>query len=125
MTNSKGVVKFSKRCLFTGVKDTFIPKTVGIEFDLSNITAGLKDFSGDIHAYLKSLHIKGLFFVRQKRIPSIIAQGMVIGLTDKDHGSIPVVKNDKGSWVTFSFLNNQRLLAKEGSEVEITSKVKR
>jgi hypothetical protein len=50
---------------------------------------------------------------------------MVIGLTDKDHGSIPVVKNDKGSWATFSFLNNQRLLAKEGSEVEITSKVKR
>lgn len=125
MTNSKGVVKFSKRCLFNGVKDTFIPKTVGIEFDLSNITAGLKDFTGDEFDYLKSLHIKGLFFVRQKRIPSIIAQGMVIGLTDKDHGSIPVVKNDKGSWATFSFLNNQRLLAKEGSEVEITSKVKR
>ena len=127
MTNSKGVVKFSKRCLFNGVKDTFIPKTVGIEFDLSNITAGLKekDFNGNSHDYLKSLHIKGLFFVRQKRIPSIIAQGMVIGLTDKDHGSIPVVKNDKGSWATFSFLNNQRLLAKEGSEVEITSKVKR
>ena len=125
MTNSKGVVKFSKRCLFNGVKDTFIPKTVGIEFDLSNITAGLKNFSGDQGSYLKSLHIKGLFFVRQKRIPSIIAQGMVIGLTDKDHGSIPVVKNDKGSWATFSFLNNQRLLAKEGSEVEITSKVKR
>ena len=125
MTNSKGVVKFSKRCLFNGVKDTFIPKTVGIEFDLSNITAGLKNFTGGEFAYLKSLHIKGLFFVRQKRIPSIIAQGMVIGLTDKDHGSIPVVKNDKGSWATFSFLNNQRLLAKEGSEVEITSKVKR
>lgn len=125
MTNSKGVVKFSKRCLFNGVKDTFIPKTVGIEFDLSNITAGLKGFSGNSHDYLKSLHIKGLFFVRQKRIPSIIAQGMVIGLTDKDHGSIPVVKNDKGSWATFSFLNKQRLLDKEGTEVEITSQVKR
>jgi hypothetical protein len=35
MTNSKGVIKFSNRSLFNGVKDTFIPKTVGIEFDLS------------------------------------------------------------------------------------------
>jgi hypothetical protein len=74
---------------------------------------------------LKAHHIKGLFFVRQKRIPSIIAQGMVIGLTDKDHGSIPVVKNNKDAWVTFSFLNDKRLLTKEGSEVEITSKVSR
>ncbi len=125
MTNSKGVVKFSNRCLFNGVKDTFIPKTVGIEFDLSQIIKGVKNFNGTWQQYLKANHIKGLFFVRQKRIPSIIAQGMVIGLTDKDHGSIPVVKNDKGSWATFSFLNNQRLLAKEGSEVEITSKVNR
>jgi hypothetical protein len=69
MTNSKGVVKFSKRCLFNGVKDTFIPKTVGIEFDLSNITAGLKDFSGDSHDYLKSLHIIHHFFVFYNQPP--------------------------------------------------------
>ena len=125
MTNSKGVIKFSNRSLFNGVKDTFIPKTVGIEFDLSQITNKSKFKSTTVADELKAHHIKGLFFVRQKRIPSIIAQGMVIGLTDKDHGSIPVVKNNKDAWVTFSFLNDKRLLTKEGSEVEITSKVSR
>jgi hypothetical protein len=30
--------------------------------------------------------IKGFFFVRQKRIPTTIAQGVVVGLTKKGFG---------------------------------------
>jgi hypothetical protein len=44
---------------------------------------------------------------------------MVIGLTDKDHGSLPVIKNKDGVWNTYSFLGSDRLLHPTGSEVEI------
>jgi len=37
LTNSKGVVHFSKRDVITGVEDTFTPNTYGICFDLSEI----------------------------------------------------------------------------------------
>lgn len=121
MTNSKGVIKFSKREVLTGVEDTFVPNTYGIKFDLSCIDCG-ESTSGknlDYKDVLKKYNIKGLFFVRQKRIPSILAQGLVIGLTDKDHGSLPVIKNRDGVWNTYSFLGSDRLLHPTGSEVEI------
>jgi hypothetical protein len=75
MTNSKGVIKFSKRVVLTGVEDTFVPNTYGIKFDLSCIDCG-ESTSGknlDYKDVLKKYNIKGLFFVRQKRIPSILA----------------------------------------------------
>lgn len=65
--------------------------------------------------------IKGYFFVRQKRIPTILAQGVIVGLTDKDHGSIPVLKN-KTTYITESFLSSDeegRLLKSEGRTIDI------
>ena len=124
MTNSKGVIKFSKRQVLEGVEDTFVPNVYGIKFDLSRIDCGETTSNGNIDykEILKKYNIKGLFFVRQKRIPSILAQGIVIGLTDKDHGSLPVIKNKDGVWNTYSFLGSDRLLHPEGSEVEIPGK---
>lgn len=125
MTNSKGVIKFSKRQVLEGVEDTFVPNVYGIKFDLSCIDCGELEASNgniDYTEILKKYNIKGLFFVRQKRIPSILAQGIVIGLTDKDHGSLPVIKNKDGVWNTYSFLGSDRLLHPEGSEVEIPGK---
>jgi hypothetical protein len=75
MTNSKGVVKFKKREVLGGVEDTFVPNVYGIKFDLSKIDCG-EGVSGENIDYkdiLKKYNIKGLFFVRQKRIPSILA----------------------------------------------------
>lgn len=67
--------------------------------------------------------IKGYFFVRQKRIPTILAQGLIVGLTGKDHGSIPVLKN-KTTYITESFLSSDeegRLLKPEGRTIGIKS----
>lgn len=124
MTNSKGVIKFSKRQVLNGIQDVFVPNVYGIQFDLRNIGAG-EGAAGAIlntKETLKKYNIKGLFFVRQKRTPSILAQGMVIGLTSKEHGSLPVVQNKEGIWSTYSFLGSDRLLHPTGSEVEIPSR---
>lgn len=139
--NSYGVIKIhNKDSYFINSSQNRISnKPIGISFDLRyiGITQGFADKSdGKVKIYkdgiykydmsqydtLRKYHIKGLFFVRQKRIPTIIAQGMVIGLTGRYHGSIPVIKEDD-KWVTKSFLSKHRLLHKEGSTVEITSNV--
>jgi hypothetical protein len=75
----------------------------------------------DAAKFLSQYHgIKGFFFVRQKRIPTVLAQGLVIGLTKKEHGSIPVLKNNT-TWATKSFLSKGRLLLATGSNVEVPS----
>ena len=123
MTNSKGVVHFNKRQVIRGVGDTFIPSVYGIKFDLTNIglTEGEAGQFLKPELVLKKYNIKGLFFVRQKRIPSILAQGLVVGLTDKEHGSLPVLKRNKTTWCTYSFLGADRLLHPEGTLVDVPS----
>lgn len=126
MANSKGVIKFSNHSIIDGVEDAYTPKTLSINFDMTRIGLGEGlefEKEGGWIKLLRKYHIKGFFFVRQKRIPSIIAQGMVIGLTGKDHGSIPVIKNASDTWNTYSFLSKERLLHSKGEEVEITSNV--
>ena len=119
MTNSKGVVKFSSHTIIDGIKDSFTPNVLGIEFDLTHIGSNNASWKEELAKH----NIKGLFFVRQKRIPSILAQGLVVGLTGKDHGSIPVLKNKDNAWCTYSFLNGHRLLDVHGHEIEISSKI--
>ena len=130
MTNSKGVIKFSKahkNKIINGVEDTLVPSVLGIQFDLQNLISGVKNKFGEpyssVYDLFKEHHIKGLFFVRQKRIPTTLAQGIVIGLTGKDNGAIPVIKNNDDVWETMSFLSFNRMLSQEGNEVEITSEV--
>jgi hypothetical protein len=44
---------------------------------------------------------------------------MVVGLTGKDYGAIPVLKNINKKYTTKSFLGSDRLLHATGSDVEI------
>lgn len=91
-----------------------------------------KESSGDdnegLHGYsaarMFKLHgIKGYFFVRQKRIPTILAQGLIVGLTDKDRGSIPVITKNT-AYITETFLSSNasgRLLEADGRTITIDS----
>ena len=131
MHNSKGVIKLPKFRNFKQSNNTFIqPTCIRISFDLSHINDKCMDANGQrvtyIHDDLSSVkevfdkyNIKGFFFVRQKRIPTIIAQGMVVGLTGRYYGAIPVLRNKKGEYITKSFLNNGRMLLERGSTVVI------
>lgn len=143
--NSYGVIKIHNKensYFVNSSQNKISNKPIGISFDLRyiGITQGFADntengdgkvkiykeeaYKYDMSQYdiLRKYHIKGLFFVRQKRIPTIIAQGIVVGLTGRYNGSIPVIKEDN-KWVTKSFLSKHRLLNKEGSTVEITSDI--
>ena len=115
MSNSKGVVKFKSATL--NIKN---PQLVSVKFNLEALgwdSKGVKQSS--VKDVLRSLNIKGLFFVRQKRIPTIIAQGIAIGVTKKENGSLPILKDDSG-WRSKSFLNSNRLLTANGSNVLIS-----
>jgi hypothetical protein len=73
----------------------------------------------DINKFLNDqCGIKGFFFVRQKRIPTTIANGLVVGLTTKDFGNIPILSNNNGTWSTKSFLSKGRLVLSEGSTIQ-------
>lgn len=128
-TNTKGVIKFAKVDNYELFGGNLYPKPVGIEFDLSNIHVRSFNSVGDItyadspQDFLKQLGIKGLFFVRKKRIPTIIAQGIAIGLTGKDFGALPVIKHNTNYKVQ-SFLSGNRIISPEGNFVTITSDVK-
>lgn len=121
--NSKGVYRLPKKALYKGNKyqNMLTPNVLAIKFDLNHIIKGEKDENISPKELLRRNNIKGLFFVRQKRIPTIITQGLVIGLTGKDYGSIPVLKQGD-VYNTKSFLDEHRLL-NQGHTVDITSDV--
>lgn len=123
--NSKGVVKFKK-------SGENFNRSIGIKFNLEGISKyieysqDLRDHernlfevngSYNISKFLSERHgIKGFFFVRQKRIPTTFAEGLVVGLTTKEHGCIPILNNN-GAWTTKSFLSKDRLVLSEGSDI--------
>lgn len=125
MSNSKGVVKtptcndisktFKVRFNLESL-DTYIQYTN----DLGNNERSIYGNPGgyDIQKFLSEKHgIKGFFFVRQKRIPTVIAQGLVIGLTTKDFGSIPILADGDYIWKTKSFLSKGRLVLPSGGTI--------
>lgn len=125
-SNSKGVVKLSQ------CKE--IDKSIRIKFDLRSIGKYIQHTNdlteneknqyqdqskNEIYwqKFLGERHgIKGFFFVRQKRIPTVIAQGLVVGLTTKDHGSVPILQ-DGNVWKTKSFLGQSRLILDKGNTI--------
>lgn len=61
---------------------------------------------------LRSMGIKGFFIVRQKRIPTILCQGLSIGVDRAGHVPIiPIYKNSKWNYITESFIDNQGTLS--------------
>lgn len=125
-SNSRGVVRLPQ-C-------NSLEKTIRIKFDLNNISKYIQytnDLTNQEKEYYRNVNtnevywkkflgerhgIKGFFFVRQKRIPTVIAQGLVVGLTTKDHGSIPILQ-DGNTWKTKSFLGQSRLILDKGSTI--------
>lgn len=101
--NSKGVFKISddQKQMFS---DSGPIRPIGLKFKFENkVIAGTEKTYG-----LKDL-TKGFFIVRQERIPTILAQAVGIGTSDKAH--IPVIKattsskyNITQSWIAESFL---------------------
>lgn len=118
--NSKGVVKFPKTnpTIEIGAEGVMIPSPISIKFDLSYVNKSkYSDYNNE--DIFKKHNIKGFFFVRQKRIPTILGQGISIGVTNKDFGNIPVIQNNTGQYVAESFLQSSRLLNYNGSNVAI------
>jgi hypothetical protein len=72
--------------------------------------------SSDIMKELNKHHIKGYFIVRQKRIPTILSQGLAIGIDKSSY--IPMIKVDEKTekdktietYETEGFLNDARIL---------------
>lgn len=68
--------------------------------------------SDDVLYELKQHNIKGYFIVRQKRIPTILAQGLAVGIDKSSY--IPMIKtgyNNANVYTTECFLNNARVLS--------------
>ena len=80
-------------------KETEINSLLGVEFIMPP----------KVLEELNKLGIKGYFFVRQNRKPVIISQGVIIGKTTKNFGSIPVLKDySSKSFFTESFLHKNK-----------------
>lgn len=87
LENSKGVIRLN-------IKNTK-NQIIGIQFKVYK----------DVINYLKEeLHIKGFFFVRQKRIPTILCQAYTIGI-DKESNT-PLIPLDT-NYITESFLSQK------------------
>lgn len=113
LINSKGVVRLPKVSILSANKlGLMASHPLSIKFSLSGSKAI------PVSDLLEKHSVKGYFFVRQKRIPTIVGQGMVIGKTSREYGSFPVLKND-GAYVTRSFLSNNRIILPNDSGINI------
>lgn len=98
MLNTKGVFKFPKINIQDHENKTTRP--IDLQFTLNQ----------DLINELTKYNVKGFFFVRQKRIPNIIAQGYSIGVDKTSY--IPMLYDqDKEQYFTESFINNNRVLS--------------
>lgn len=64
----------------------------------------------EVAEYLSGL-VQGLFFVRQKRIPTILAQAYV--LPRDEESQIPIIKFNGNNYITERFLDNDRVLTQD------------
>ena len=107
LANTKGVFKFPR----INIQNHIAKKTtepIGLKFTLN---------SDLITELSKKYKVKGFFFVRQKRIPNVIAQGYSIGVDKVSY--IPMLFDQKlndekyqdGMYFTESFINSKRVLS--------------
>lgn len=70
------------------------------------------DIEYEVLTYLKNnLNIKGFFFVRQKRIPTILCQAYTIGIDKESNTPILPISNDR--YVAERFLSNDQVLTQD------------
>ena len=118
-TNSRGVIKFPKVQVKTIQEGTLVPKPLYINFDLSHIGEEYYGDGSDWKETLKKHDIKGFFFVRQKRVPTILGEGLVVGLSHQLCGALPVIKNNSGNFVVQPFLAEDRLIQEVAQDYEV------
>lgn len=97
LENVKGVIQIAHNKALIEA-DKSVLKPVGLQFYIT----------GELMEEL-SKNVKGFFFVRQKRIPTILTQGITIGVDKNSYTPLIYAKNkieDKtGSFITESFIN--------------------
>lgn len=132
-TNSRGVIRFPENIQYYECKDGNVsPKPLYITFDFSYIgykyaNPNTTDWNNpevintDWKNELRKHSIKGYFFVRQKRVPTILGQGLIIGHSDKDRGSLPLLMSIDQKPIVQPFLGQDRLLYEDSVEVKLDS----
>lgn len=107
LANTKGVFKFPRINIQNHEKGKEATEPIGLKFTLNS----------DLITELSKYKVKGFFFVRQKRIPNVIAQGYSIGVDKVSY--IPMLFDQKlndekyqdGMYFTESFINSKRVLS--------------
>lgn len=111
-----GLINFSslenaKGTVFFDFKNTFDNHcNYGIKFNCVNEELSETNTNNikNIQKYLQKIGIKGFFFVRQKRIPTLLAQAYVIGVDKQSHlPALPIKKeeSEEAQYFVESFLN--------------------
>ena len=86
--------------------------------------------SEDVRKELISRNVKGMFFVRQKRIPTVLGQGLSIGIDSTSYVPTLYDSNAKdangktGVYITEGFLNKDRLLSSDFNQRILKSSTK-
>ena len=103
LENCKGVISFPE----SSSNDIY-----GIQFKLPS------DQKNDIIKKLQELNVRGYFFVRQKRIPTILCQAFIIGIDKISHTPvIPFKDNENDGYIAECFLESKsRKLSHEYDE---------
>lgn len=96
LENSFGVVRLNQ-------SNVEIDDILGINFEIS------KEVLTELNKY-----VNGYFFVRQKRIPSILSQALVIGYDNES--KLPVIPFNDNKYYIESFLNSDQTLSHNFSE---------
>lgn len=111
--NNKGVVKLPKMEVIKS--DGVYP--IGINFTFKSKNPNNPNDKNLIDELKK--YTKGFFFVRQERIPTILAQGVTIGKTKNEYGNLPVIPTGN-SGVIQGFLNSDKTLGKNNISIDST-----
>ena len=114
LANVKGVFQLPNANIINDRKSSKEESTIepiGLKFTINN----------EILSVLKNEHkVKGFFFVRQKRIPTTLAQGFSIGVDISSY--IPMIyDNNKKEYTAESFINKSRILTTGASTRVLTT----
>lgn len=111
--NSKGVTRLPNMSNFDYIDGVLTPRPVYIQFHLNAVTGTLNQSKDQLRQFWKNHKIKGFFFVRQKRIPNILCQGLILKQTDKERGALPCLVSSS-KILGQSFLDNNRFISHDG-----------
>lgn len=108
LENSKGVIRIISDTNNSQIGANGITRPIGISITI--------DYKEKTLSLLKK-YVKGFFIVRQKRIPTILAQAFTIGLDKNAYIPLLYVNNinndNKQQWVAERFLDDERLLSND------------